>query len=551
VGETLFLTKNNEDFEAVCLTKNKDDFDDLSSLLQTNAASFAHSRDTKSRGQTGGKVETRRFDPSPIKGCEGFDCIMQYVHLPDDSYHWEDTGYRMNGTGSMYDTAFGEPAGVSQVAWTGYVLNVTSQTWLNHEVSHPVQWHLLTVVIPGNRRTSDWAILKLDFGINIAGLQSVIRLDNRVEGGFGVDENPVIEVSGDNLDKQFGAVRGAAQKAAYLAIKTGTLAASLAQVPNGYEVFRDDPYQMLRSSDPLRGYTYSNFLLHPDHPEMLYELLAAKAVVRAMDTITSFCGAALDYNISRFVLSGYSKLGSATFVAGAVDDRVKAIVPGNTALGMLSPASSASWSPDDKKAVIAAVNFSIAPPANTHQFLTHYLGISVAGVLGDPAAEAMHNIIDASAWLWRITKPMLLISSDMEGIVHEEASSYLGPKLKSIVPNSVHDSAFWKALPSAAAFMKGFMDDVVPPNISEAYSRQDTSLEVQQLGNHTPVMVQQWESHDCPICWSSSLLQETTPGSGTWRAVAASSNHLRMYVLLKYEWPGPGFELSITSSTYP
>merc|ERR1719476_1309899 len=54
--------------------------------------------------QFGSKDDTQRFEPSPIAGCEGFDCIKRYVNLPDDSYHWQDTGYRVEGNGSMYDT---------------------------------------------------------------------------------------------------------------------------------------------------------------------------------------------------------------------------------------------------------------------------------------------------------------------------------------------------------------------------------------------------------------------------------------------------------------
>merc|ERR1719221_2294580 len=70
---------------------------------------------------------------SPIAGCEGIDCVKEYVELPDASYSWTDTGHRINGIDRT-----------SSINWTGYVLNMTSQSWLTGaKVSFPVWWHTL------------------------------------------------------------------------------------------------------------------------------------------------------------------------------------------------------------------------------------------------------------------------------------------------------------------------------------------------------------------------------------------------------------------------
>ena len=51
--------------------------------------------------------------------CHGFDCLKQYCDKADANYKWEDTGNRLHGT---------HPAGHN---WTGYVINMTSQSWLH------------------------------------------------------------------------------------------------------------------------------------------------------------------------------------------------------------------------------------------------------------------------------------------------------------------------------------------------------------------------------------------------------------------------------------
>ncbi len=72
--------------------------------------------------------------------CTGFDCLSSYVKAPDPAYAWVDTGLRINGTGLE-----------SKVKWTGFILNVTSQTWLTPQDSDRSTWtHLLVVVVPEN-----------------------------------------------------------------------------------------------------------------------------------------------------------------------------------------------------------------------------------------------------------------------------------------------------------------------------------------------------------------------------------------------------------------
>ena len=48
--------------------------------------------------------------------CSGLVCLQDYVARPEPAYRWEDLGLRLEGEGGD---------------WTGYILNFTSQQWLN------------------------------------------------------------------------------------------------------------------------------------------------------------------------------------------------------------------------------------------------------------------------------------------------------------------------------------------------------------------------------------------------------------------------------------
>ena len=77
--------------------------------------------------------------------CAGYDCLKEYVDKPDPNYRWIDTGERIKGVDPLH-----------LVGWTGYVLNFTSQEWLTAgEVSQPLWWHIMIVVVPNNVKSFD------------------------------------------------------------------------------------------------------------------------------------------------------------------------------------------------------------------------------------------------------------------------------------------------------------------------------------------------------------------------------------------------------------
>ena len=200
--------------------------------------------------------------------------LDRYVAKPDSSYAWE-----------LVNTIDGE-------GYTGYVLDLTSQTWRSEgEVDRPIWKHWLTIIKPDGT-TIDTAMLYIG-------------------GGSNRDEAPTA-VSQRSLD---------------MALGTGSVVADLGMVPN-QPLFFADSRNHGRSEDDLIAYSRVKFIMTGDE-EWLARLPMVKSGVRAMDAMQEFliteAGGGLE--IEDFVVAGGSKRAWTTWLVGAVDERVVAIIP--------------------------------------------------------------------------------------------------------------------------------------------------------------------------------------------------------------------------------
>ncbi|MCY3841185.1 MAG: PhoPQ-activated protein PqaA family protein, partial [Gammaproteobacteria bacterium] len=111
-----------------------------------------------------------------------------------------------------------------------------------------------------------------------------------------------------------------------IANATGSVVAELGMVPNQPLVFDGDGVP--RGEDDLIAYNWAQSLTG-DGPSRLALDAMTKSAVRAMDTVTAVMARPEwgERRIERFVVSGGSKRGWTTWLVGAVDDRVAAIVP--------------------------------------------------------------------------------------------------------------------------------------------------------------------------------------------------------------------------------
>lgn len=174
---------------------------------------------------------------------------------------------------------------------TTYVLEMASQAWLTtNEVDRPLWKHWLLIVKPDE----------------ISSSKSLLFING------GANDGKVPKSADGNLVR--------------IALATKSVVADLKMVPNQPLVFAGETEG--RKEDALIAYTWDKFLRTGDS-KWPARLPMTKAAVRALDTVSAFCGSAEGGNtkVDGFVVAGGSKRGWTTWTTAAVDKRVIAIIP--------------------------------------------------------------------------------------------------------------------------------------------------------------------------------------------------------------------------------
>lgn len=518
--------------------------------------------------------------PSPIWPCTGLECVRKYIALADDHYSWQDTGILLSGV---------DPS--TSVSWTGHVLNMTSQKWLStDEVEYPIQWHTMVVVIPGNLETSQpgdgWANLVLDFGLNSRTSLGLSRAGtpmnmeiilNRLEGSDAsalemVPGNTALhpekpgpfEISNDTILQFKGELQEAASKAAYLATHTQSVSISLYSTINGVQIFKDDAKRRELADNDLTVYSWSEFMKHGgDEPERIIELPAAKAVVRAMDTATAFTAGLKSGMVTRFAVTGYSKLGRVAWAVSAVDERVTAIAP--------VAESPRDWS-DFERPVVSLIDQSL----HTNDIIADLQADSSSvfaefGFLeqfSPKLALRRQQITDPGHWLDQIKTPVLYIQDTNDqyfdqqlGLVDSWLHALAGPAHVLIV-NATHDTALLTGLSAIAAFFQGQRIGEDLPTVSYEVDSINHSLTVTQERNEVvgmPSSVRLFSASTCASepgpsfldsAWSESPLASQVEGmwAADIKAAQSGSEHFGAgcfegaFAQLQYPGPKPGYD---------
>jgi PhoPQ-activated pathogenicity-related protein len=200
--------------------------------------------------------------------------LDRYAAKPDAEFAWK-LAARIPGDG-----------------YTTFILDLTSQTWRSaDEVDRPVWKHWLSIVKP-DKAAGNTAFLFIGGGKN-----------------------------GEDVPKN------APERVAGLAVGTNTVVAELGQVPNQPLHFADSK-EAGRSEDDLIAYTRVKYIATHDET-WLVRLAMVKSGIRALDAMQQFLAAdeVGGLKIDHFVVAGGSKRGWTTWLVGAVDKRVVAIIP--------------------------------------------------------------------------------------------------------------------------------------------------------------------------------------------------------------------------------
>ncbi len=209
-----------------------------------------------------------------VSVCAQQPALDRYVSKPDPAYSWK-----------LVNTTQGE-------GYKSFVLELTSQQWRTEkDVDRPIWKHWLTIVKPDKPSTNK-ALLFI--------------------GG------------GNNNDKAPATI---SERVTMFALESNSVVAELGQVPN-QPLFFTDSKDKGRSEDDLIAYTRVKHFSTKDD-EWLVRLAMVKSGVKAMDAVQEFLAsdAGGKFKVDQFVVSGGSKRGWTTWLVGAVDERVIAIMP--------------------------------------------------------------------------------------------------------------------------------------------------------------------------------------------------------------------------------
>jgi PhoPQ-activated pathogenicity-related protein len=363
--------------------------------------------------------------------------LDDYVNAADPSFNFVDTGIRRGGNG-----------------WTGYVYNLTSQTWLTTaESDRPVWWHWLIVIIPHDVvMNRSKALLYITGGDNSNPTTNSIPSDS--------DEDLFI--------------------AATVAVSARAPAAVLYQVPNQPILFPCDPFQSQRVEDAAIALTWWYFVNNPTvNPAFILELPMTKAGVRALDAmeqiIPQYTGGGV---VNEFMVAGASKRGWTTWLVGAVDPRVVAIAP--IVLDALNVVNFAhrQWQ------MYGAWTFA----------LQDYYKMNITEYWDHPSMTTLMQIVDPWYYLPRLTMPKLAINAGGDEFQMPDDQRHWGHDTVGemhylLVKNAEHSMATGipEVLQGAGAFIQAIVNDVPRPAYTWEYN--ETNGDITVNSNIPPTIV--------------------------------------------------------------
>ncbi|GMU91843.1 MAG: hypothetical protein AMXMBFR4_09010 [Candidatus Hydrogenedentota bacterium] len=353
--------------------------------------------------------------------------LDEYVAKPDPNYSY-----------SLVNTIKGE-------GFTTYVIDMTSQKYLTEsEVDRPIWKHWLTVVKPDAVNHST-ALLFI---------------------GGSSNDRPAPE----GADRGFSAI----------AVTTQSIVAELRMIPNQPLVFTDDNGRK-RSEDEIIAYTWDKYMRTGDEKWPL-RLPMTKAVVRAMDTITSFCGSPEGggAKVDSYVVAGGSKRGWTTWTTAAVDDRVVAIVPFVIDLLNVVPSFHHHYNA-----------YGFWAPA-----VGDYVEMGIMNWNDTPEYRALLRIVEPYSYRLRYDMPKYIVNATGDQFFLPDSSQFYfkdlpGEKYLRYVPNADHSLRDSDAREGLLAFYDAILNDTPRPEFSWKFKGPGT---IQVTTKEKPQAVKLWQA---------------------------------------------------------
>jgi PhoPQ-activated pathogenicity-related protein len=360
------------------------------------------------------------------KGQEELTALDKYVAAPDTNYNFH---------------VVSKTPGKDQ---TTFVLEMTSQAWLTtNEVDRPLWKHWLIIVKPDNVASSKALLF--------------------ISGG-GNDGKPPKSTDGNFVQ---------------MAVATKSVVSELKMVPNQPLVFAGETER--RVEDSLIAYTWDKFLRTGD-TKWPARLPMTKAAVRAMDTVTTFCGGEEGGNtkVDGFVVAGGSKRGWTTWTTAAVDKRVVGIIP--CVIDVLNMEASMQhhygaygfWAPS----------------------IGNYTAFNLMDWNGTPENKALMKIEEPYQYRNRFTMPKFIVNAGGDQFFLPDSSQFYfndlpGVKYLRYIPNTDHSLKGSDAYATLLACYNAVINKSPLPQFSWTVEKDD-SLRV--TTKETPTEVKLWQA---------------------------------------------------------
>jgi len=414
--------------------------------------------------------------------------LRDYVRHKDGAFRWK-----------LLSKARAEGA-------TMYVLDMTSQRWRSaKEVDRTLWQHWVTIVVPdsararppkGRKRT---ALLVIGGGSN----------------GRGTPKAP----DGKTLG---------------LAKTTGSIVVGLSMVPNQPLAFSDDGRK--RWEDDLIAHTWNKYM-DTGVQTWLARWPMVKSAVKAMDAcqqlLASDDGGKL--RVDRFVVAGGSKRGWTTWLTGAVDKRVVAIVP----------------------IVIDVVN---TIPSMEHHLAAYgfwapavgdYVRNGIMKRRKDPQYLKLIKLVDPYFYRDRLKMPKLILNSAGDQFFLPDSSRFYfddleGEKYLRYVPNTDHGLGDSDAIETVAAYFLAVTTGTPRPRFDWKFE-DDGGIRVTaadrpsavKLWQATNPQARDFRKESIGSAYTSTPIEADTDGAFVGRVAAPEKGWTAYFVELTWVGKGP------------
>jgi PhoPQ-activated pathogenicity-related protein len=377
---------------------------------------------------------------------------------------------------------------------TLYRILFTSQKWRD------IEWnHELMIIVPEVMDSRDALLF--------------------ITGGSVKDGKPNTHEFNDDLVKSIGNI----------AVINKAVAAIIWQVPN-------QPLYNDLTEDALITYTLYNFKQDKDFTwPLLFPM--TKSAIRAMDVIQEFTGKEVGRKVDYFILSGASKRGWTTWLAGASDKRVKAICP--MVIDVLNMPSNISY----QKEVWGDYSVEIED----------YVKLGIVQDLGSSDGNDLVKMIDPYSYRKTLTMPKMIFMATNDpywpvDAVKNYIDSIPGDNHICYTPNAGHNLGNKvKALTTLSAFFGITTTNGNYPDCNYEITESDGTITItvrSEPGQITDAELWMADSGDLDFRdeeWLESDPEKVSNNETTASIRIPESGYIAFYVDLKHKSPS-GFE---------